>query len=133
MFQSKTGKRMAVCAGMFALAWARDAMAAETVAINNGDTAWLLVCFALVMLMLPGLALFNGAMVQRKNVLSSIMHSMAALGVVGLQWVVIGYSLAFGPGNLFIGDLSQFFLAGTVSKFLGTTTATGEWIPGHWG
>jgi Amt family ammonium transporter len=63
--------------------------------------------------MLPGLALFNGGMVQRKNVLSSIMHSFSALGFVGLQWVVIGYSLAFAAGNILIGDLSQFFLVGT--------------------
>jgi Amt family ammonium transporter len=99
--------------GLLILSGACRAGAAETTAINNGDTAWLLVCSALVMLMLPGLALFNGGMVQRKNVLSSIMHSLAALGVVGLQWVVIGYSLAFGPGNAVIGDFSQFFLVGT--------------------
>ncbi len=113
MFQSWTSRIVAVCTGIFVLAGKSDAMAAEAVPINNGDTAWLLACSALVMLMLPGLALFNGGMVQRKNVLSSIMHSMAALGIVGLQWVIIGYSLAFGPGNLFVGDLSQFFLAGT--------------------
>lgn len=106
-------KRVAVWTGILVAAGAGSAMAGEGAAINNGDTAWLLVCSALVMLMLPGLALFNGGMVQRKNVLSSIMHSMAALGVVGLQWVIIGYSLSFGPGNPFIGDLSQFFLAGT--------------------
>lgn len=99
--------------GLLILWGACCAGAAETAVINNGDTAWLLACSALVMLMLPGLALFNGGMVQRKNVLSSIMHSLAALGIVGLQWVVIGYSLAFGPGNSVIGDFSQFFLAGT--------------------
>jgi ammonium transporter, Amt family len=99
--------------GFFVLAEASGLIAAETTSVNNGDTAWLLACSALVMLMLPGLALFNGGMVQRKNVLSSIMHSMAALGVVGLQWVVIGYSLAFGVGNPMIGDLSQFLLVGT--------------------
>jgi len=64
--------------------------------INTGDTAWLLVCTALVMLMTPGLALFYGGMVQKKNVLSTFMHSFFALGLVSVQWAVIGYSLAFG-------------------------------------
>jgi Amt family ammonium transporter len=113
LLQMMTTKRVGMFLGMLTAAEAGSAVAAETASINHGDTAWLLACSALVMLMLPGLALFNGGMVQRKNVLSSIMHSMAALGVVGLQWVIIGYSLAFGPGNPFIGDLSQFFLAGT--------------------
>jgi ammonium transporter, Amt family len=109
-----TSKKMvAGCVGLLVLAGASHALAAETTPVNNGDTAWLLACSALVMLMLPGLALFNGGMVQRKNVLSSIMHSMSALGVIGLQWVVIGYSLAFGVGNPMIGDLSQFLLVGT--------------------
>lgn len=97
------------------------ALAAEAPVANTGDTAWLLISAALVMLMLPGLALFYGGMVQRKNVLSSLMHSLVALGVVGLQWVVIGYSLSFGPGNALIGDLSQFFLSGTgVDSLTGT-------------
>ena len=64
--------------------------------INTGDTAWLLISTALVMLMTPGLALFYGGMVQRKNVLSTFMHCFFALGIVSVQWAVIGYSLAFG-------------------------------------
>src|SRR6516165_7038178 len=64
--------------------------------INSGDTAWLLVSTALVMLMTPGLALFYGGMVQRRNVLSTFMHSFFALGIVSIQWVLLGYSLAFG-------------------------------------
>ncbi len=64
--------------------------------INTGDTAWLLVSTALVMLMTPGLALFYGGMVQRKNVLSTFMHSFFALAIVSLQWALLGYSLAFG-------------------------------------
>src|SRR6188768_724764 len=67
--------------------------------INSGDTAWLLVSTALVMLMTPGLALFYGGMVQGKNVLSTFMHSFFALGLVSLQWALIGYSLAFGETN----------------------------------
>jgi Amt family ammonium transporter len=89
--------------------------------LNPADTAWLLISSALVMFMLPGLAIFYGGMVQRKNVLNSLMHSFVALGVIGLQWIVAGYSLAFGPGNAFIGDFSQFMLIGTsVDSLTGT-------------
>jgi Amt family ammonium transporter len=81
--------------------------------MNTGDTAWLLVSTALVLLMVPGLALFYGGLVRTKNVLSTYMHSFVALGLVTLQWVVFGYSLAFGPdhGGV-IGDLSFAFLRG---------------------
>jgi Amt family ammonium transporter len=65
--------------------------------VNAGDTAWLLVSSALVMLMTPGLALFYGGMVRRKNVLSTIMMSFAILALVGVLWVLYGYSLSFGP------------------------------------
>ncbi|MDR3567939.1 MAG: ammonium transporter [Syntrophobacteraceae bacterium] len=92
---------------------ARPAMAARAGVANPADTAWVLMSAALVLLMLPGLALFYGGMVRRKNVLSSLMHSFVALGILGLLWVVIGYSLAFTDGNWFIGGLSQFMLCGT--------------------
>ena len=62
--------------------------------IVAADTAWVLISSALVLLMLPGLALFYGGLVQRKNVLSSMMHSYVAMGVIAIEWVVIGYSLA---------------------------------------
>jgi Amt family ammonium transporter len=65
--------------------------------IDTGDTAWMLVSTALVMLMTPGLALFYGGMVRRKNVLGTVMQSFVALGVISIQWVLFGYSLAFGP------------------------------------
>jgi len=82
-------------------------------AIDTGDTAWLLISTALVMLMTPGLALFYGGMVQGKNVLSTFMHSMFALGLVTVQWAVIGYSLAFAPthGGL-VGGLDFALLRG---------------------
>jgi Amt family ammonium transporter len=81
--------------------------------VDAGDTAWLLVSSALVMLMTPGLALFYGGMVRRKNVLSTIMHSFIALGVVTLQWVLFGYSLSFGPDiGHFIGSLDWIGLKG---------------------
>ncbi|MBI2850208.1 MAG: ammonium transporter [Chloroflexi bacterium] len=65
--------------------------------MNSGDTAWILVSAALVMLMTPGLALFYGGMVRRKNVLSTMMMSFAMLGLVGILWVLYGYSLSFAP------------------------------------
>jgi Amt family ammonium transporter len=72
------------------------AEAAATTALDTGDMAWMLIASGLVMFMLPGLALFYAGMVRRKNVLSSMMHSFVALGVITLQWVIIGYSIAFG-------------------------------------
>jgi len=65
--------------------------------INAGDTAWMLVCCSLVLLMTPALAFFYGGMVRRKNVLSTLTLSYIFLSLIGLQWVVYGYSLAFGP------------------------------------
>jgi Amt family ammonium transporter len=81
--------------------------------VDTGDTAWMLVSAALVMLMTPGLALFYGGMVRRKNVLGTIMQSFIALAVVTLQWVLFGYSLAFGPdlGHV-IGSLAWVGLRG---------------------
>jgi Amt family ammonium transporter len=73
------------------------AAAAPAAKIDSGDTAWILVSTALVMLMTPGLAMFYGGMVRRKNVLGTIMHSFIAIGLVSLQWILFGYSLSFGP------------------------------------
>jgi ammonium transporter, Amt family len=67
--------------------------------ISSGDTAWLLVSTSLVMLMTPGLALFYGGMVQSRNVLSTYMHSFFALGLITIQWVLVGYSLSFGASH----------------------------------
>ena len=85
------------------------AAAADGSAIDSGDTAWLLVATAMVMVMLPGLALFYGGLVRRKNVLSTIMHSFFGLAIVSVIWVLWGYSIAFGPdanGMGLIGNLS---------------------------
>lgn len=85
--------------------------------LNTGDTAWMLISAALVLLMIPGLALFYGGMVRQKNVLSTMMHSLVAMGIVGVQWSVIGYSLSFGPdmGHMgLIGDCSKFMLNGLI-------------------
>ncbi|MBK9034997.1 MAG: ammonium transporter [Myxococcales bacterium] len=91
-------------------------------AISSGDTAWLLISTALVMLMTPGLALFYGGMVQGKNVLSTFMHSFFALGLVSVQWALIGYTLAFGPthGGL-IGGLDFAGLDGVGTDGAGRT------------
>jgi Amt family ammonium transporter len=81
--------------------------------VSAGDTAWILVSAALVMLMTPGVALFYGGMVRRKNVLSTIMMSFVCLGLVGLLWVLYGYSLSFGSDNGgFIGGLEFAGLIG---------------------
>ncbi len=81
--------------------------------MSSGDTAWILVSAAMVMLMTPGLALFYAGMVRKKNVLSTMMMSFAILGVVGVLWVLYGYSLAFGPDHGgFIGGLDWIGLRG---------------------
>ena len=82
--------------------------------INSGDTAWVLVSTAFVMLMtFPGLALFYGGLVRRKNVLATIMQSFFVLCLISIQWVLFGYSLAFGPDKgHFIGSLAWFGLKG---------------------
>ena len=85
--------------------------------LNTGDTAWMLVSSALVLLMIPGLALFYGGMVRQKNVLSTMMHSLVAMGIVGVQWTIIGYSLAFAPdlgGMGLIGDFSKVMFNGLI-------------------
>jgi Amt family ammonium transporter len=82
--------------------------------INTGDTAWVLISTALVMLMTPGLALFYGGLVRRKNVLSTIMHSFFILALVSVTWVLWGYTLAFGPdtGLGLIGGIEWLGLDG---------------------
>jgi Amt family ammonium transporter len=82
--------------------------------INSGDTAWVLISTALVMLMtFPGLALFYGGLVRRKNVLATIMQSFFVLCMISIQWILIGYSLSFGPDRgHFIGSLAWMGLKG---------------------
>ncbi len=89
--------------------------------IDTGDTAWLLISSALVLLMTPALALFYGGLVRRKNVLSTFMHSLAALPIVTLQWALCGYSLAFGTthGGL-IGGFEFVGLRGLTGTLHGT-------------
>ena len=85
--------------------------AVETV--NSGDTAWMLTSSALVMMMtLPGLALFYGGLVRSKNVLSVLMQCLISAGLIGVLWVIVGYSLAFGGEGKFFGNFQYFLLEG---------------------
>ncbi len=81
--------------------------------VNSGDTAWMLTSSALVMMMtLPGLALFYGGLVRSKNVLSVLMQCLISAGLIGVLWVVVGYSWAFGGEGKFFGNFQHFLLAG---------------------
>jgi ammonium transporter, Amt family len=80
---------------------------------DSGDTAWMLVATALVMLMTPGLAFFYAGMVRRKNTINVLMQSFVALSVITVLWLLVGYSLSFAPGNPVIGGLSYLFQANT--------------------
>lgn len=98
---------------------------ADEAALDTGDTAWMLTSTALVLMMtIPGLALFYGGMVRKKNVLATVMQSFATVCLMTLLWMVIGYSLAFtngGGANAFVGGLSKMFLSGmTVDSLEGT-------------
>ena len=91
------------------------AFAAENTAIDTGTTSWMLTATALVLLMVPGLAMFYGGLVRTKNVLGTMMHSFVAMAVIGVLWAVCGYSLAFGKSILggFVGwNNDYFFLNG---------------------
>src|SRR6476661_8011320 len=88
--------------------------------MNQADTAWMLVSTALVLLMTPALAFFYGGLVRSKNALNTMMMSFVALAFVGILWAVIGYSLAFAPGNSWIGDTSRILLRGVGLEAQGT-------------
>lgn len=103
------------------LAVARPVWAAEPFAVDSGNTTWLLVCSALVMLMTPGLAFFYAGMVHRKNVVSTLLQNYVALALVGIIWVAVGYSLVFSEGNAFIGTLDYFMLDGIATQMYGDT------------
>ncbi len=91
----------------------RDAQAASASAQSAGDNAWMLTSSALVLLMTgPGLALFYGGLVRKKNILGTMMQSFAMMGLVTILWAIVGYSLAFGHGNTFVGGFEHLFLRG---------------------
>ncbi len=89
--------------------------ASDTTPIDSGATAWMLVSTALVLLMIPGLAMFYGGLVRSKNVLGTIMHSFVAMGIISILWVIVGYSMTFGSnvlGGWFGWNNDYFFLKG---------------------
>jgi Amt family ammonium transporter len=107
------GVLAAVFLGVTIPAFGDEGAGAAAAVIDKGDTAWLLTSAALVMLMTPGLAFFYGGLVRKKNILSILMQCFAILCLISVQWVVIGYSLSFGPDAKGItGDLSWAMLRG---------------------
>ncbi len=91
---------------------------AQDATINTGDTAWMMTSAALVLMMtVPGLALFYAGMVRKKNVLATMMQSVAIAAIVSIVWMVVGYSLAFGEGGAYIGDFSKLFLNGLATDW----------------
>jgi Amt family ammonium transporter len=106
------------------------AAAAPAMTVDKGDTTWMLVSTILVLLMtIPGLALFYGGLVRAKNMLSVLMQVFMICAVVMIIWVTYGYSLAFTPGNAFFGGLSKMFLAGVDTTTLSETFTKGVAIP----
>lgn len=96
---------------------------AEASTMVAGDTAWVLMSTALVLLMVPGLAFFYGGLVRTKSALNTMLMSLGALAVVTVQWVLLGYSLAFGPGSTWIGDLSYVGFSGVTAASNATYAA----------
>lgn len=111
-----------VAAGMFLMAPTALAADGEMAKIDAGDTAWVLIGAALVFIMTPGLGFFYGGMVRSKNVLSTIMQSFFVMALISVEWVLIGYSLTFGPDVAgCTGDLSKWGLTGIdINSVLGT-------------
>jgi len=124
----RTLAAMAAAPVILAIA-AGPAAAADGSEINSGDTAWMLVATALVMIMLPGLALFYGGLVRSKNVLSTIMHSFFGLALVSVVWVLVGFSLAFGPDVTGVGLLGGLDYAGFMNVGLTPSATYGTTIP----
>jgi Amt family ammonium transporter len=103
---------------LFALTFSLPSFAEEA-SLNGANTAWILTATALVLLMtLPGLALFYGGLVRRKNILSILMQCFAIAGVSSILWFIVGYSLAFGEGNAWIGDFSKVLMIGMTKETL---------------
>src|SRR3989339_719093 len=97
---------------LFAINSTAIVAAAENTTVDTGTTAWMLTSTALVLLMVPGLAMFYGGLVRTKNVLGTMMHSFVSMAIIGVLWVVCGYSLTFGKGVFggLIGWNNDYFL-----------------------
>ncbi|MBM3607419.1 MAG: ammonium transporter [Alphaproteobacteria bacterium] len=128
----KTGAVMAAIAGVTAIS-AGSALAQTPPVPNKGDTAWMLVATALVLMMsVPGLALFYGGLVRTKNMLSILTQIFMIVSMVAIIWIVYGYSLAFTSGgglNSFVGGLSKIFLSGVNAESTAATFSNGVVIP----
>jgi Amt family ammonium transporter len=103
---------------------------AEKIALNDtGTTAWMLTSTALVLLMVPGLAMFYAGLVRTKNVVGTMMHSFAAMAVVGVVWTIVGYSMAFGTSHGWCGwNWDYFFLQG-IDESMVSAGSAGKYIP----
>jgi Amt family ammonium transporter len=114
-------------------ATASSTVVAEPVAApvpNKGDTAWILVCTALVIMMsIPALALFYGGLVRKKNMLSVLMQCMVVFSLIMVLWAIYGYSIAFTEGNAFFGGLDRLFLIGITPESVAATFSKGVVIP----
>ena len=121
----------APAAAAVAAAPAEAAPAAAPVPVpNKGDTAWLIVATALVILMsIPGLAMFYGGLVRAKNMLSVLMQVFAVFSLISILWVVYGYSLAFNEGGAFFGNLDKLFLKGVTADSIAATFSKGVVVP----
>ena len=114
-------KRMFARGGLAAaglLVAAMPAMAQEAPKVDTGDAAWMLTSTALVLMMtIPGVALFYAGMVRKKNVLATMMQSFFITALITVLWIVAGYSIAFGEGGAYFGDFSRVMLNGIAEKW----------------
>ncbi|MCA3387887.1 MAG: ammonium transporter [Roseomonas sp.] len=109
--------RCGMAAAFLGLA-AAPAFAGDEAKVDTGDAAWMLISTAIVLMMtVPGVALFYAGMVRKKNVLATMMQSFSICALVSVLWMIAGYSLAFGEGNAWIGDFSRFFLGGLAENW----------------
>jgi ammonium transporter, Amt family len=123
---SSRARIAAIGVAAFTLLSAIAAKAADaSPVVDTGDTAWVLTASALVLMMtLPGLALFYGGLVRAKNVLNVLMQCVLSAGIIGVLWILVGYSLAFGTGGALVGDLSKLGLAGVTLDSVTANFAT---------
>ena len=120
---------MAGMSGMAAEAVPAAVVAAPVLKVDKGDNAWVMICAALVILMsIPGLALFYGGLVRSKNMLSVLMQVFTIFSLITVLWVAYGYSAAFTEGNAFFGVLDKLFLKGVTPDSIGATFTKGVGI-----
>jgi len=127
---AQDAKATATAPAVATAASAPAAPAAPAAVPNKGDTAWIMICTALVILMtLPGLGLFYGGLVRSKNMLSVLMQCMVIFSLIAVLWAVYGYSIAFTEGGAFFGGFDRLFLAGLTPESVAATFSKGVVIP----